>query len=193
MLKVNCEIKGLKELEKKIEYVKQLSQMKTDKSFQKFIQDKAMEALNYVMNERLGTWFTTNDDSIDLYKNSNHIKELDDGFIIYNDAKIPAEVSGVQNDVSNYSNGEFSIAMAFEYGVGIIGMSTGNPNAWEYNVNGYNFGWVLPNSVAEMYGMPKGKEFAGYQGFEIYRYTIERVKKDLPNWVNEYFSGGGSK
>lgn len=187
MLKINCEIKGLKKLEDKIEYIKRLSQMKTNKSFQKFIQDKTMEALNYVMNERLGTWFTTNDDSIQLYRNSNHIKEVDDGFIIYNDAKIAANVSGVQNDVSNYPNGEFSIAMAFEYGVGIIGMSTGNPNAWEYNINDYNFGWVLPNSVAEMYGIPQGKEFAGYQGFEIYRYTTERVKKYLPSWVEEYF------
>ena len=158
MFKVNCEVKGLKELENKIEYIKKLLQMKTDKSFQKFIQDKVMESLNYVMNERLGSWFTTNDDSIELYRNSNHIKELDDGFIIYNDAKIPAIADGIQNNASNYPNGEFSIAMAFEYGVGIIGMSTNNPNAWEYNVNDYNFGWVLPNSVAEMYGIPKGSQ-----------------------------------
>ena len=187
MLKVDCEVKGLKELENKIQYIKKLTQMKTNKSFQKFIQDKVMEALVYVMEQRLGTWFTTNDESIDLYRSSNHIKELDDGFILYNDAKVPAEVNGVQNNLSNYPNGEFSIAMAFEYGVGIIGMSTGNPNAWEYNVNDYNFGWVLPNSVAEMYGLPKGREFAGYQGFEIFRYTIERVKQYLPKWVEEYF------
>ncbi len=187
MLKVNFEIKGLKELDKKIEYIKKLSQMKNDKDFQKFIQDKSMEALEFVMNERLGTWMTTNDDSIELYRSSNHLREMEDGFVIYNDAKIPANVKGVQNDLSNYKDGEFSIAMAFEYGVGIIGMSTDSPNSWEYNVNNYNFGWVLPGEIANMYGIPKGSEFAGYQGFEIYRYTTERIKRYLPRWVEEYF------
>ena len=112
---------------------------------------------------------------------------MEDGFVIYNDAKIPANVKGVQNDLSNYKDGEFSIAMAFEYGVGIIGMSTDSPNSWEYNVNNYNFGWVLPSEIANMYGIPKGNEFAGYQGFEIYRYTTERIKRYLPRWVEEYF------
>ena len=188
MFKPSCKVTGLEELEKTIEFIKRLASMKTDKSFQKFMQDKAMDALENVMQERLGMWFTTNDESIDLYRNSNHLKELDDGFIIYNDAKVLADVSGIQNNIANYPNGEFSIAMAFEYGVGIIGMSTGNSNAWEYNLNDYNYGWYLPSAVAEMYGLPKNQEFAGYQGFEIYRYTVEKIKQELPKIVEEYFN-----
>ena len=186
MLKVNCEVKGLKELNKKIEYIKKMLQMKTDKSFQKFIQEKVLQAVNLVMQERL-VGETTNDDQIELYKSSNHIREEENGFVLYNDAQIPANVKGVQNNIENYPDGMFSIAMAFEYGVGIIGTKTNDSNAWEYNKNNYNFGWILPKEVAEQNGIPLGQEYAGYQGMQIYRYTAEKIKQDLPKWVEEYF------
>lgn len=186
MFKVDYSVDSIKKIEDHIKYVNAMIKMKEDHSFQKFIQDKCMQTLNKVMNNRLVAGMTTNDDSIELYRSSNHIQEVEDGFIIYNNAKIPANVKGVQNDISNYPNGEFSIALAFEYGVGIVGMNTLNPNAWEYNIKDYYFGWVLPEDVLG----EKGVYYMGYTGFEVYRYTAEEIKAQLPRWIKEYFAKG---
>ena len=195
MLNIKVNVDSLEKLQKYINFVESMNKMKTDKDFQNHIKIKCWETLDKIMNNRLIG--TTNDESIGIYRTSNHIKDTDDGFIIYNDAKIPANVKGRQNDVSNYPEGMFNLALAFEYGVGIVGMSTNNPNAWEYNINtfkqletnygkGYNFGWILPKEVAEKYGIPQGQEFAGYRGLEIYRYTAEEIQKQLKSWIIEY-------
>ena len=181
-LNINTNVEGLDALKSQIEYIDKLKSMQTDKSFQQYIKDKCFKTLEKVMNARLVDGTTTNDDSISLYRDSNHIIDTDDGFIIYNDAKVDANVVGVQNSASNYPNGEFSIALAFEYGVGIVGPETGNPNAWNYNVNNYNFGWVLPKNVLGTSGVI----YAGYKGFEIYRYTAEEIQTNLSKWVKEY-------
>lgn len=184
MLKYKIEVLNLKGLNKHIDYVNKMLNMKTDKSFQRFIQEKCWNTLQEVMNERL-IGGTTNDDQIELYKNSNHIVEDKEGFIIYNDAKIPADYYNILPfDTSSYPSGMFSIALAFEYGVGIIGENTNNPNAWQYNLGDYNFGWYLPKNV---YGK-SGISTAGYMGFEIYRFTADRIKMRLSKWVNEYYS-----
>lgn len=195
MLDVKTNVDSLKKLEKYINKVKNIDNYKNNTDFQKYIQRKCLDALIDVMNNRLGG--TTNDDVISIYLQGNHIKETENGFIIYNNSEIPANVSGKQNDISNYPNGMFSLALAFEYGVGIIGMSTNNPNAWEYNINtfkqletnygkGYNFGWILPKEVAEKYGIPQGQEFAGYRGLEIYRFTAEKIRDNIQKWIAEY-------
>lgn len=180
-LKPKVKVDGLEEFKKYIEYVKKLASMRFDKPFQKYIQDLCLKTVEQVTNQRL-TGGTTNDDSIGLYKSSNHIRETENGFVLYNDAKIPAIALGLQNDAENYPDGMFSIALAFEYGVGIIGSNTNNPNAWEYNMQGYNFGWYLPSSVAGQSGVMTG----GYQGFEIYRYTAEEINNNLKKWVLAY-------
>ena len=177
-------VENIERIEKQIKYIQGLKKMKESKKFQSFIRDKCLETLNKIMDDRLVG--TTNAENFDVYRNSNHVLETDNGFVIYNDAKIPAEVKGVQNDVSNYPNGMFNLALAFEYGVGIVGMNTDNPNAWEYNVQGYYFGWVLPSRVALLNGIPTGQEYAGYQGLEIYRYTAEEIRNNLKKWVIEY-------
>ena len=182
MLKVNCEIKGLKELDDKIKYIKQLSQMKTDKSFQKYIQEKVLQALNKVMEERL-TEDTTNSEYIEEYKTRNKIREEDDGFVLYNDFTIPAILSTKSNAIRDYSNG-FSIAMAFEYGVGIVGQENPVEGAWEYNVNDYEKGWYYKAMNGEVVFTQ------GYKGMQIYRYTKIEVENNLQSWVNEYFNGG---
>lgn len=187
MLQINCEIKGLKELEKKIEYIKKISQMKVDKSFQKFIQDKVVETLNKVMNERLVDG-TTNDEYIEEYKTRNKIREEEDGFILYNDFTIPAILStrNTKNQdkdtgiVRNYDNG-FSLALAFEYGVGIVGQDNPVEGAWEYNVNNYENGWYYKSASGEVFLTQ------GYEGKQIYRYTKIEVENNLPKWVEEYF------
>ena len=73
--------------------------MKTDINFQKYIQQKCMEALERIMNIRL-VGGTTNDDAISIYRSSNHIIEDVNGFIIYNDAKIPANAK--DTSICNY-------------------------------------------------------------------------------------------
>jgi len=187
MFKVNCNVDSIENIDKQIKYVDQMLKMKEDILFQKYIQDKCMQTLTNVMNSRLVIGMTTNDDSIELYRSSNHIQELEDGFIIYNNAKIPADYYNVLPfDTSGYPNGMFSIALAFEYGVGIVGMNTVNPNAWEYNIKNYNFGWYLPKNVLGQSGV----RYMGYTGFEIYRYTAEEIKANLSKWVKEYFAKG---
>lgn len=177
MIKTNITISNLDALDKQIQYVQKMEKMKTDNSFQKFIQKKCLETLNRVMNERL-IGGTTNDEEIDLYKTSNHLEETDNGFIIYNNAKISTD------NYEDYPNGEFSIALAFEYGVGITGEGTYDDDIftpWEYNINKYNFGWYYKK------GEEKHHTY-GYMGFEIYRYTTIEIKKKLNSWVNEYFN-----
>ena len=136
-MKFNVEAINLEGLNKHIEYVNKMLNMKEDEKFQKFIQEKVLELAKKVTDERL-TGGTTNDEEINLYKSSHHIQEEADGFILYNDAKIDANAI----DISNYANGQFSIALAFEYGVGITGEGTYQDDyftPWEYNVNNYNF------------------------------------------------------
>lgn len=186
MFKVNCNVDSIQKIDKHIEYVKFMQKLKNDYDFQRYIQDKCMQTLNSVMDSRLATGMTTNDDSIGLYRTSNHIQELEDGFIIYNNAKIPANAKGIQNYASNYPNGQFSIALAFEYGVGVVGMGTRNQNSWEYNIKNYENGWYLPK---EVFGQ-SGIKYLGYTGFEIYRYTAEEIKAQLPKWVREYLAKG---
>ena len=185
MLKVSCEIKGLKELESKIEYTKRLLQMKVDKSFQKFIQNKVIQALNKVMQERL-TSETTNNEYIEEYKLRNKIREEEDGFVLYNDFTIPAILSSRGNATRDYSEG-FSIALAFEYGVGIVGQDNPVEGAWEYNINNYEKGWYYKDMNGEVIFTQ------GYKGMQIYGYTKIEVENNLPKWVEEYFNGGASK
>lgn len=184
MLKVDCNVDNFEGLKKYINKVQIMLNMKVDKKFQTFIQDKCLETVNKITNQRL-TGGTTNDMAIPLYKESNHIKETDNGFILYNDAKISADAKNYEN----YPNGEFSIALAFEYGVGIVGEGTYTDDvfkAWQYNVNNYNFGWKYPTETGDnVYDTTYG-----YMGFEIYRYTAIEISKNLNKWINEYYSKG---
>jgi len=183
MLDTQINIQGLKGLQNHIDFVDKMLSMKTDGNFQKYIQDKVLEIAHKVTDERL-IGGTTNDDAIELYKSNHKIREEEQGFILYNDTQIPAEVNGVQNNIENYPNGMFNVALAFEYGVGIIGQNTpSNDGAWAYNIQGYNFGWILPQAVSGEVGI----QTAGYMGFEIYRYIAIEVEKQLKKWVEEYY------
>ena len=184
--KANVSVKGLDKLKQHIELIEKLSNIKDDKKYQEMLQKKCMEILEKVMNERL-TGNDTNSLDYDVYRSSNHLEPTDTGFIIYNDARIPVEASGKQNVPENYEpDSQFNLAMAIEYGVGVVGMTTNNPDAWAYNINGYNFGWYLPSEIAEMYGITKGQTYSGYAGYEIYHFTAEKIMQEFPNLVAEY-------
>lgn len=171
MLKIKVETNGLEKLEKHIDYVNKMLKMKTDVNFQKYIQDKCLATLNKVMNERLSNK-TTDNGYISLYKKNNFIEETKDGFILYNHTVIPIELEGY--------GGEFSIALAFEYGIGLVGAENPKENAWAYNVKGHEKGWIY---------FKNGRFYRtrGYQGMEIYRYTAIEIEKNLNRWLNEYF------
>lgn len=169
MIKTNITISNLDALDKQIQYVQKMEKMKTDEKFQKFIQEKCMQTLKKVMNERL----TFSGQTVDNYKANNFIQEEPDGFIIYNHTMVETNSEGY--------GGEFSIALAFEYGTGIVGAENPKENAWAYNINGHKSRWVYFKN--EQFWWTKG-----YEGFEIYRYTTIEIQKKLNSWVNEYFN-----
>lgn len=193
-MKFNVEAINLEGLNKHIEYVNKMLNMKEDEKFQKFIQEKVLELAKKVTNERL-IGGTSNDEEIELYKSSHHIQEVADGFILYNNAKIEADKYNILPfDTSGYPEGQFSIALAFEYGVGITGEGTYQGDyfqPWNYNDVSLSKSkhrkaesWYLPSSV---FG-ESGRLYSGYEGFEIYRNIAIEAEKNLKKWVNEYYS-----
>lgn len=179
MFNCNIEVDGLNKLDKHISFVNSISKMNDDVKFQKYLQNKCMQELQKNIDSKL-IGGTTNDEYMNLYISSNHLVENTEGFIIYNDARIKVD----DKHIEDYPNGEFSIALAFEYGTGIVGEGTYTNDyfqPWQYNKNNYNFGWYYnKDGVVE--------HTYGYEGFEIYRYTAEDIKNKLPMWVKEYYS-----
>lgn len=199
MLKVTVNIDSVKKLEKHIELVKSLSDLKDNAVFQNYIQEKCLETVNKVANQRIYMFNTTNTDMRQEYLRNNKIAKFEDGFIIYNDTSI-----AVNNP--SYENGRFSIALAFEYGVGIIGEANPVQGAWEYDVNGnlvfddegnYIRGWWLSktkngsNPYVKESKNGKAVITQGYQGMEIYRFSTEEIKSQLPKWIKDYLKQYG--
>ena len=198
MLNVNISMTGEKNLEQHIAYIKKLILMKTDVSFQKFIQEKCLEIVIKKSRELLAQNTTTNEDLKSAYINNHKIKEEKDGFVIYNDLCVVKETT-------RFSEGYvFSVALAFEYGTGIVGSgSVGSaPPSYRYNVNNNHVkidndkvpGWWLSiekNGNNQHFGVSKsGKAVVtqGYRGMEIYRSSAIEITKRLKTWVNEYFN-----
>lgn len=178
MIDVKVQVTNLQGLQKHLDFVNKMLLMKTDKNFQDFIKNKVLELAEKVTNERL-VGGTTNDEAISKYKENHKIKDYEEGFILYNDTTIPANAK----DTSGYTNGEFPVALAFEYGVGIVGQQTTNSqNAWQHDINNYGqSGWVfiLDNG--------RWERTRGYAGFEIYRNIAIEVETNLKNWVSKYY------
>lgn len=178
MLNIKIQSSNLDKLQKHIEFINKMMQMKTDATFQKFIQNKVLKLADKVTEERL-IGGTTNDDAIKEYRNNHKIRDYDEGFILYNDTVIPANAA----DISGYNEGNFPVALAFEYGVGIVGQSNSNSeNAWQYDINNYGEkGWVFVREDGNW------ERTAGYAGFEIYRNIAIEVDSKLKEWVEEYY------
>ena len=185
-LKVSKEIKGIDKLQKQIDYVNKMLRMKTDKSFQKYIQERVLETVTQVAEQRLSMIETTNDEWIEEYQNHHKIRETESGFELYNDFTVPANMLSISENKSyrkneiTYDEG-FNIALAFEYGVGIVGQQNPKEGAWEYNVNNHENEWWYSK-----YGV--SYKTSGYEGAEVYRYTAIEVEKRLRTWVNIYFT-----
>lgn len=165
-LKVKVNVKGLDEFHKYIEFVKKFSTMKTDREFQIYIQNKVLETVNKISSEYLP------DSDIKIaYILNNKIREIDNGFVLYNDTYVETESEGY--------GGKFCIALAFEYGTGLVGQEHPKVGAWQYNVNQHEKGWTYYQDGTFHFTR-------GMQGYEIYRFTLEEIKKNLNDWVMDY-------
>lgn len=195
-LKVSIEKNGLENIKLQINYVDKLLKMKTDKNYQKFIQEKCLETVKGYARERLYGSGTTNEDLYEEYINNIHLRDTKKGFDIVSDLTI-------YKPPSKHSDGyNFSISMAFEYGVGIVGQGSADaPSGYLYNVND-NYvkingesvqGWWIPadkvgNSVT--FGTSNNGTAVitqGYEGLEIFRFSRVKIMENLKSWVHEYF------
>lgn len=178
MLNIKTEVKNLDALKNHLAIVKGLQSMVSDKKLQTFIKQKCLEAVRQVTEERL-VGGTTDDEYIEEYKNNHQIADTANGFVLYNNTTIPTEMLPISEQrAGNYPNG-FNIALAFEYGIGIVGENAPVEGAWKYNVNNWNFAWYYQKD-GQLYST------YGYAGFEIYRFTAERIKQNLSSWIVEY-------
>ena len=197
MLKIKTEIDSFEKLDKHIDFVNKMLHLKTDKTFQEFIQKKCLETIKKVAVQRFATHTTTNEELKEEYLNNNKIRDItDEGFVIYNDLSVP-------KPDTEFSEGyTFSVALAFEYGTGFVGMGSANaPASYQYNVNKNYvvkddeviYGWwlsILKNANNPHFGTNrKGKAVitGGYEGMEIYRFSAIEIQKNLNKWLNEYF------
>ena len=172
------DIKNKQQLDSVYSFVVKILKIDKDEKFQKFMQEKALETVRRVSDELL-IGGTTDDEYIEEYKSRHKIQETSDGFVLYNDTVIPPSMLPISEaNAQNYPNG-FSIALAFEYGIGIVGENSPKPNAWEYNVNNWNFAWHY-KKYEELYST------YGYEGFQIYYTTANEIKKNLTTWLDEY-------
>lgn len=178
-MNIDAKVYGLDNLQKYIEYVKKLVSMKTDLNFQKFIQEKVLQTAIFVTDNLL-TKKITNDEYKEEYRNNHKIREEINGFVLYNDTTIPlSDLEISEKTALNYPNG-FSVALAFEYGTGIVGQNSPVIGAWDYNVNDWNWAWTYSKN-GQFYST------YGYEGMEIYRNIAIKCKSEMSNWVNEYF------
>lgn len=177
-LYVRTKVDGLDKLKERIEFVKKMALLNTNTDFQKYIQSKFLETVNEISMQRL-----PEGDMKQEYISHNQIRELDDGFVLFNDTTV-ATVGG--GGYGGKFIGTFSIALAFEYGTGIVGQENPKQGAWEYNINNHENGWYYFKNGSFHFTR-------GMEGQEIYRFTLEKIKEQLPNWIREYQTGGVSK
>ena len=194
MLDVNVDIDSLSKLNNYYETIKNYATLCKTNRFQEFLKSKVIETLNYVINKNIDALHTTNQEEVELYLNSNHIVDTSNGFILYNDAKIPVDKYNMLSfDTSGYPNGQFSIALAFEYGVGVMGQGSYNSGyftPWEYNNTDtskrrskkYAPYWLLPKNV---YGL-SGILTQGYSGVQIYGDVARMVNRSIYRWTREF-------
>lgn len=168
ILKINTKVNGLEKLDEYINFVEKFANSKYDLEFQKYLQEKCIEVIERVTN----TLLPYTGDTVELYKSNNKIREFEEGFIIYNDTTVEATTEGYE--------GAFSIALAFEYGTGVVGQENPKEGAWEYNINQYETGWTYFKN--EAFHFTKG-----LQGFEIYRNSKIEIENNLKDWVLDYY------
>ena len=108
MINVKVDVKGLKELENTIKKIDSLIQLQKNVNMQTWFQEKCLETVNEVAKRRV----TFTGETVDRYLANNKLEKLENGFVIYNDTYVESN--------SKEFGGKFSIALAFEYGTGLL-------------------------------------------------------------------------
>lgn len=177
MLSIKSNIEGIENIDKVISLLNKTNKVvKLDNNFVNFIKDKVKEVLEQVMSEKL-VGGTTNDEDINIYKSRNKFTDIENGFILSNDAMALPGING-------HESYPFSIALAFEYGVGIVGARSPKTGAWDYDIKNHGAeGWDYTKNDTKYHTF-------GYEGMEIYRTITERVNSQLQNWIEEYMNRG---
>lgn len=168
-LNVKTEVYGLDKLKKQIEFISKMATLKTNKNFQQYLQKKFLETVNKISIRDLPEGELKGE-----YISHNQIRELDDGFVIYNDTFIETDTDGY--------GGKFSIALAFEYGTGLVGQENPKVGAWQYNVNQHEKGWIYFKDGTFHFTR-------GMRGYEIYRFSRDEIENNLKTWVLNYTNG----
>lgn len=178
MLNVNTKVNSLEKLQSYISYVKKFAKMKTNVNFQKYIQDKCLNVVKRMSETLLSNsnYNTGMDELFSAYIENNKIEPESNGFIIHNNLSVATDTDGY--------DGTFSVALAFEYGTGIVGQDHPKANAWEYNIKNHVNGWVY-------YKADRFYFTRGFEGFEIYRLSAEEIKRQLKDWIIEYKENEG--
>lgn len=173
MLRIKSDINGFENFDKIMSVLgKTEKTFKLDSNLMSFLKSKVNITLNEIMNEKLGG--TTNDEDIETYKSRNKFVDTEDGFILVNDSMILPGKNG-----HNYY--PFSLALAFEYGTGIVGSNNPKNGHWSYNIKNHTQEWTYTRN---------GKTYTtkGYEGKEIYRTLTERVNSQMNNWIEEFMN-----
>lgn len=169
MLVIKNKIEGIENIDKVISLIDKVND---NKSFNDYIKDKVKEVLKQVMEEKL-VGNTTNEEDVEVYKQRNFFEDTDSGFILYNDSMVYPGERGHQYY-------PFCIALAFEYGTGIVGASSPKEGHWDYNIKKYKRDWSYHRNGVDY-------TTQGYEGMEIYRTIKDRVNDNLEKWTKEYF------
>ena len=186
---IDVKVRNIEYLDKYIRVVSIMAESSSNESWQNFLQDKVLDLARKITDEKL-IGGTTNDIYISEYKGSHKISKNKDGFILYNDAT----VEPVTSTPDDYPNG-FSVALAFEYGVGVQAIGSYNDDVfkpWEYNMSRkankeYGF-WALPNDSIPnaQYTNDNVPITFGHDGFEIYRNIAIESNNNMVKWFGEW-------
>ena len=191
MLSISTNIQGLDKLQKEITRLEKIVKLQKEKTM--LNERLAQEMVKIVRNvaiQRLSLVPTSNEEYKNMYFSNNKYRIKGNKIIIYNDLCFVSPKSKVSDEFM------FCIALAFEYGTGVIGKENPKIGAWAYDVNkdknrafidGKQLdGWWIPaeqaGSVPTLATSKSGKAVVvqGYEGMEIYRFAQEEIIKQLP-------------
>lgn len=200
MFKINTTIQGLDKLQKEINRLEKL--IKTENNINLLNQKlaiKMLEIVNEVANNRIMLLSSTNEEEKSKYLNNNKYRIEGNTIVLYNDLCILSPKSKVSGSYL------FCVALAFEYGTGVIGKQNPKLGAWQYDINSEKNraivddekldGWWIPiekvGKVEPLATSKSGKSVVvqGYEGVEIYRFAREEIIKRLPTIMNEILNG----
>lgn len=196
MLKISSSVQNLDKLEQQIKRVDKLLELQKDQSLLcEKLATQMLKILNQVAKQRINLIPTSNDDLKGSYLNNNKYRIEGNTIILYNDLCVVSPASKISDEYT------FCVALAFEYGTGVIGKENPKIGAWNYDVNsGRNRafingeqldGWWLPKEKAggvKILAESKNGNAVvvqGYEGMEIYRFAREEIVKQLPKIIND--------